>query len=148
MEKYKCYERTIHYYETDKMAVVHHSNYARILEESRIDMMRYYGLPYEEVEERGYMIPVLELSSRFVESLKFGDTIKVVPRIDKISGFRFYISYVIYGEDMTTVKHTASSVHCFLNRDFMPVSLKKEAPDMYERLLAMMDAENENSKKS
>lgn len=141
MEKYRYYKRKIHYYETDKMAVVHHSNYARILEESRIDMMRYYGLPYEELEAKGYMIPVLELSSRFVESLKFGDTIKVVPKIDKINSFKFYVSYIIYDEDMTTVKHTATSVHCFLNSSFKPVSLKKEAPDMYEKLCSMMTEE-------
>ena len=46
MTRYPYYERTIHYYETDRMGVVHHSNYARILEDCRIDMMAYYGLPY------------------------------------------------------------------------------------------------------
>ena len=29
------YERTINYYETDKMGIVHHSNYIRFLEEAR-----------------------------------------------------------------------------------------------------------------
>ena len=29
------YERKINYYETDKMGVVHHSNYIRFLEEAR-----------------------------------------------------------------------------------------------------------------
>ena len=60
MTRYPYYERTIHYYETDRMGVVHHSNYARILEDCRIDMMAYYGLPYAELERMGYMIPVLE----------------------------------------------------------------------------------------
>ena len=50
MTRYPYYERTIHYYETDRMGVVHHSNYARILEDCRIDMMAYYGLPYAELE--------------------------------------------------------------------------------------------------
>lgn len=98
MTRYPYYERIIHYYETDRMGVVHHSNYARILEDCRIDMMAYYGLPYAELERMGYMIPVLELSEKFTESLKFGEVVKVVPDIYKVSAYKFYISYKIYDE--------------------------------------------------
>ena len=31
------FERKINYYETDKMGIVHHSNYIRFLEEARTD---------------------------------------------------------------------------------------------------------------
>mgnify|MGYP000760839124 CR=1 FL=1 len=30
------YERTAHYYETDRMGIIHHSNYIRWFEETRI----------------------------------------------------------------------------------------------------------------
>ena len=104
MKRYPYYEREIHYYETDRMGVVHHSNYARILEECRIDMMGYYGLPYAQLEAQGYMIPVLELAEKFTESVKFGDTVKVVPDIYKVSAYKFYISYKIYDEQMKVGK--------------------------------------------
>ena len=141
MTRYPYYERIIHYYETDRMGVVHHSNYARILEDCRIDMMAYYGLPYAELERMGYMIPVLELSEKFTESLKFGEVVKVVPDTYKVSAYKFYISYKIYDEGMKTVKHTATTAHCFLNNDFKPVSLKKEAPELYDKLLLMANPE-------
>ena len=32
----KSYEHKVQYYETDKMGIVHHSNYIRWMEESRI----------------------------------------------------------------------------------------------------------------
>lgn len=35
MEKEIVFERKINYYETDRMGVVHHSNYIRFLEEAR-----------------------------------------------------------------------------------------------------------------
>ena len=35
----KPYKRKINYYETDQMKVVHHSNYARFMEEARLDLM-------------------------------------------------------------------------------------------------------------
>lgn len=137
MEKYEYYEREIHYYETDKMGIVHHSNYARFLEESRIDMLRFYNIPLDELEERGFMIPVLELHSRFLESVKFGEKIKIVVRIDKMSSAKFYISYKVYDETMTQLKHTAESVHCFLDKDFKPVGIKRMPADIYERIMKM-----------
>lgn len=141
MQKYKYYERKVNYYETDKMSVVHHSNYARYLEECRIDMLRYYGLPLEMFEEMGYVTPVLELHSEFKESIKFGETIKIVPKLEKFSPVKFFISYVIYDESMTKVKHIAKSSHCFLDGEFKPVSLKKVAPELYNRFLELVENE-------
>lgn len=141
MEKYKYYERKINYYETDKMAVVHHSNYARYLEECRVDMMRYYDLPLEMFEEMGYVIPVLELHGEFKESVKFGETIRIVPKVEKVSAVKFFISYVIYDETMTRIKHIAGSSHCFLDKDFKPVSLKKTEPELYTKFASLVDAE-------
>ena len=139
MERYKFYQRSINYYETDKMSVVHHSNYARYLEECRVDMMRHYDMPLEMFEEAGYIVPVLELHGEFKESIRFGETVKVVPKIYKVTPVKFFISYVIYDETLTKVKHIASSSHCFLDRDFKPVSLKKIAPELYERLVGLVE---------
>ena len=36
MKKVKAYERSPFYYETDRMNVIHHSNYIRWFEEARI----------------------------------------------------------------------------------------------------------------
>ena len=38
------YEHKVQYYETDKMGVVHHSNYIRWFEECRTDVMDKKGL--------------------------------------------------------------------------------------------------------
>lgn len=34
------YYRQLNYYETDQMGIVHHSNYIRLFEEARLDMMK------------------------------------------------------------------------------------------------------------
>ena len=39
------FERKINYYETDRMGIVHHSNYIRFLEETRCEWMRVLGMP-------------------------------------------------------------------------------------------------------
>ena len=63
------YKRKINYYETDRMNIVHHSNYARYLEESRMDFMRQIGISYDDLEEKGIIIPVLELHDNYIKSL-------------------------------------------------------------------------------
>lgn len=141
MEKYKYYERKINYYETDKMSVVHHSNYARYLEETRISMLDFYGLSLEMLENMGYIIPVLELRGCFKESIRFGETIKIVPKLIKLTNLKFYFKYTIYDEQMTAIKHTAESSHCFLDKDFRPVSLKKTAPELFSRLASLVEEE-------
>ena len=59
-----------------------------------------------------------------------------------MSAYKFYINYKIYDSEMKQVKHTAMTAHCFLNNDFKPVSLKKEAPELYEKLLLMANPES------
>lgn len=141
MEKYKYYERKINYYETDKMSVVHHSNYARYLEETRISMLGFYGLSLEKFEDMGYIIPVLDLHSYFKESIRFGETIKIVPKLVKVTNLKFYFKYIIYDEQMMGIKHIAESSHCFLDVNFKPVSLKKTAPDLFEKLVSLVEEE-------
>mgnify|MGYP002537819121 FL=1 len=46
------YKRKAFYYETDRMDIIHHSNYVRWLEEARVDLMEQLGCPFHEIEER------------------------------------------------------------------------------------------------
>ena len=59
------YKRKINYYETDKMGIVHHSNYIRFLEESRCYWLESLGIPMEYLEENGYTIPTLEVNCKY-----------------------------------------------------------------------------------
>ena len=55
------YERQVKYYETDKMGVVHHSNYIRWFEEARVEFMRDNDISYRHMEEEGIQIPVVSV---------------------------------------------------------------------------------------
>ena len=45
------YERKINYYETDRMGVVHHSNYIRYLEEARTEWLEVLNMPFDLLEK-------------------------------------------------------------------------------------------------
>ena len=59
------YERSVYYYETDRMGIVHHSNYIRWFEEARVDFLNQIGYPCSQIEEEGIMMPVLSVSSTY-----------------------------------------------------------------------------------
>ena len=96
---YQLFKREINYYETDKMQVVHHSNYIRYVEECRMDFMKQIGLDYAQIEQAGLMIPVLSVSCNYVSPARFGETTCIVPKIEKFHGVQFEMRYRINSKD-------------------------------------------------
>lgn len=50
----------VRYAETDKMGIVHHSNYAVWYEAARGDFIEAMGMRYSDMEESGVMVPLVE----------------------------------------------------------------------------------------
>ena len=71
------YDRSINYYETDQMGIVHHSNYIRYFEEARLDMMEQVGLSYAAMEEHGLIIPVLSVACEYIKPVLFGEKVQI-----------------------------------------------------------------------
>lgn len=134
MREYQIFKRRINYYETDQMQVVHHSNYIRFLEECRIDFMEQWGLSYAAMEEKGIMVPVLSVECQYLQPVRYGDTICIVPKVEVFRGVKFEVSYQIYSEDFSILHSTAKTAHCFLNKEFKPARLKKDFPEIWETM--------------
>ena len=128
----KPYERKVYYYETDKMGIMHHSNYIRIFEESRVDFMEKAGMPFEKIEELGLMMPVLSVSCKFLYPLRFDEPFAVYPAVTKFTGVRLEVSYTVKSLVSGKICAEGSSSHCFTNTELKPVSVKKAFPDVYK----------------
>ena len=139
--KYQVFKREINYYETDKMQVVHHSNYIRYLEECRMDFMRQIGFDYAKMEQNGIMVPVLSVSCNYKNPARFGETICIVPKVERMHGVKYEMSYRIYSEDFSVLHNEAASSHCFVDLDFKPIRLKKEYPELYNRMTELAGVE-------
>ena len=126
---WKPYEHNVKYYETDQMAIVHHSNYIRWFEEARIDWLEQVGIPYPEMERRGIIIPVLGVSAEYRTMTRFGETVRIYPKLVKYNGVRMEVSYQVRNAATNELRCTGTTAHCFLNRDYHPVVLKRLAPD-------------------
>ncbi len=122
------FERKINYYETDKMGVVHHSNYIRFLEEARCTWLRELDMPFEKMEEEGITIPVLGVNIEYKHHVTFGDTIQIKVFVKEFNGVRMTVGYDV--KDKTTGKTVilAETKHCFTDKTLRPINLKKVAP--------------------
>lgn len=127
------YERKINYYETDRMGVVHHSNYIRFLEEARCAHLDSIGLPYASLEERGIMIPVLGVNCNYKYHVTFNDILVVNVAITEFTGVRMVVKYTLTNKKTGDLIMTAETKHCFTDTSLKPINTKKYFPDVYEK---------------
>ncbi len=60
-----AYRHTVQYYETDRMGIVHHSNYIRWMEEARVDYLAQLGWGLERLEAMGSVSPATYLDAKY-----------------------------------------------------------------------------------
>jgi acyl-CoA thioester hydrolase len=122
------------YYETDQMGIIHHSNYIRWMEEARIAYMEEMGFPYRKVEEAGIISPVLSVQCDYKSMTHFGDRVVIEVKLASFKGVKYSISYTMRDEQTQEVRAIGTSMHCYLKKDGHPVSIKKELPELYEKM--------------
>lgn len=139
----KTYDRKINYYETDQMGVVHHSNYIRFFEESRISFMDQVGYPYARLEDEGIISPVTGVSCKYLKPVKFGDTIRIAVSLVKLSRVKFTFNYEVTDFSTGELRARGSSEHAFINRDGKPLIIAREKPEFYEAFANELEKEGE-----
>ena len=133
--QYQPYERTTNYYETDQMGIIHHSNYIRYMEEARTDYLNQMGLPYKSIEEQGILIPVLSVSCDYRSSIRYGDTVSISVCTTRFNGIKLDLAYEIRDKKSNELRAKGTTSHCFLDKSFHPIQLKKTHPSLYEDLM-------------
>ncbi|MFT5248034.1 MAG: acyl-CoA thioester hydrolase, partial [Gammaproteobacteria bacterium] len=57
----------VRYGETDQMGYVYYGNYALYYEVGRVELLRDLGTSYKDLEEQGIMLPVMDLSVKYLK---------------------------------------------------------------------------------
>ncbi len=143
MEKnYTIYMRKMHYYETDQMGIIHHSNYIRLFEEARLAMMDKEGLNYASIEEMGIIIPVMWVECRYLLPLYYNDSVSVHTCITKFDGIKMELAYEIYKDGSPELCTSGHTGHCFLDKNMKPFRMKKFYPALYNKLKELTEEKN------
>ncbi len=91
---HRCGNRTL-YADTDRSAVVYHANYLRYFELGRASLMRDAAYPYREIEENGFVYPIIDLGITFHKPLHYDDLIWIHTRPIELERVRLKFDYLI-----------------------------------------------------
>ena len=110
---------TVRYAETDMMGVVYHGNFLPWFEIGRTTLLKEMGLPYRQLEESGYRLPVLEVTAKYFKPAVYDDTLTIVTTLSEKPLLRIRLDYEVKrGDELLATGHT---VHAFIDRDGKPV---------------------------
>jgi len=137
--EYTPYLRPVHYYETDQMSIVHHSNYIRWFEEARLDYLSQVGLNYRDLERSGVIIPVVDVSCKYLISARYGDILEITPILTQYSGVRLGFRYEVRIKATGELAAAGTSTHCFLDEHRRPISLKRKMPDLHHLFESLIE---------
>ena len=144
MKERTPYIRQVHYYETDQMGIVHHSNYIRWFEEARTAYMNQNGVGYANVEAQGVQIPVTGVSCSYKRAVQFDQVIEIRTRLVSFNGVRAVFAYQIYPESGGPLLAEGRSEHCFIDaQSRTPLNVKKRLPEYSAIMIQLLEADQQ-----
>jgi acyl-CoA thioester hydrolase len=103
------------YGDCDSMAIVYYSNYLRLFEIGRTELLRDMGLTYREVEDKGFFLPTTEAYLKYLKPALYDDLLTVETTIGFVKRASSRFDYVISrGSEILVRGYT---VHACLDKD-------------------------------
>ena len=108
-------EVRVRYADTDQMRFVYYGKFFEYFEQGRSDLLRGVGLPYGQIEEMGFYLPVIEAHATYRRAARYDDLLQVISYLKQIPAARVRIDYEIFkaGEDEIIVD--GYTIHSFVN---------------------------------
>ena len=104
----------VRYGETDQMGYMYYGNYAEFYEVGRVEMLRSLGMTYSSMEASGIMMPVLEMSCRYLKPALYDEEISIRVLMDKMPVIKIHFRYELYNQNNELI-HKAETLLAFIN---------------------------------
>lgn len=105
----------VRYGEVDQMGYVYYGTYALYYEIVRVESFRHLGVTYKEIEEAGFLMPVLESQSKFIGPASYDEELKIVTSMREKPRVKIKFDYEIYTQDNDLI-HTGETVLAFVDK--------------------------------
>lgn len=100
----------IRYDEVDKMGYVYHGNYAKYYHLGRTELLRKIGICDNALERENIILPVIEMSMKFIKPVFYDETITVSTSLIEEPRSRMKFSHKIYNQNQEIVNEAYSTV--------------------------------------
>lgn len=130
----KTFKTTIRvrYCETDKMGVVHHSNYAKYCEIARWEAFRHLGTSCKELEDKGYFFPVISMNFQFVKPALYDDEIKIITKLKELKGAKMFLEYELYNKNNELINKAETTLAVVKQENMLPCKPPLEIKKLFE----------------
>lgn len=122
------------FYDTDAMGIVHHANYVRYLELSRVQFLKDHDEPYTRYVERGYHVVVTRVELQLKRATRFDEELSVCCWLERVGAATLGFGYQIRCGELLTA--TAATEHGVVNLEGRPVRMPEERRERLLELLA------------
>lgn len=103
----------VRYADTDQMKIVHHARFFEYFEIARSDLLRSIGMSYNDVEKRGFYLPVIEAHARYKTPAYYDELITVTSVMRDRPVVKMKIEYEVKRND--TVLASGYTMHGFID---------------------------------
>ena len=124
----------VRYYETDQMAVVHHSNYIRYFEIARDEMMVRLGFPIERCEkELGVQVPIVSVECHFRHPARMGDILTATAEVNNVPLVKMVIKQAVYNQEGVLCAEGTVTLGFLNSSTFRPVRCPEPVAALFEK---------------
>ena len=128
---HRCEYRTL-YADTDRSEIVYHANYLRYYEFGRTSLMRDVAYSYKEIEESGYVYPIIDLGISFYQPLYYDDRMYIHTRPTHLERVRLQFDYIITHAEKGYIICIGFTKHCALNSAGNPVAVDPKTVHLWK----------------
>lgn len=121
-----AHEIDVQFYDVDAMRVVWHGNYVKYIEDARCQLLRKFNYDYNDMEDSGYVWPIVDMRVKYVKSAEFGDRIRVEATLVEYET-RLKISYRIFNAATNAVLTKAYTVQVAVDIDSKEMQFESPA---------------------
>jgi acyl-CoA thioester hydrolase len=90
----------VRYAETDQMSIVYHGNYFQYFEVARAEAIRKLGFTYADIEDMGFLMPVADVTAKFLRPVIYDQLITVKAIIkDYLNDERIEFHHEVYSAE-------------------------------------------------
>ena len=128
---HRCELRTL-YVDTDRSQVVYHANYLRYFEFGRASLMRDASYPYKQIEDSGYLYPIIQTELNYYSPLFYDDLMYIHTRPAKLELVKIQFDYLITKADGGAVVCAGFTKHCAVNKKGIPVEIDTQTIQLWQ----------------
>lgn len=111
------------------MGVVYHSHYLVWCEVGRTELMRKLGLPYADLEQRGYALAVAEASIRYRAAARYDDLVRITTSVAAVNSravtFAYVVENALTGAKLATARTTLVALDSSRRATTLPAEVRE-----------------------